>query len=274
MSIVLPALLLMGGHESATSAGFNTNIIGNLHYWASQPRIVLVYLGKLLFPASLLIDYGWDAEQSVFAGTLIALAIAAVCGSVWWRAGRISMAPFAIPWFFISLTPVLIVPLADLLAEHRLYLASLGISLLVVSMLFAVSERCLEKRSHARRAVIVVVVVLSVLLGLRTWLRNKDYADPEILWRQVVDSRPLNVRGYLGLGSACAKKGNYQEAEADLRMGVAVYRALESGFLKNASRTDYAYICSNLASILAMQNRDAEAAEFAGEARKNASEIR
>lgn len=274
MSVILPSLLLLQEHESATSAGFATDVVGTLQYWASQPRIIIMYVGKLLFPRSLLIDYGYDVERSLLVTSVLGLLVAAVSVFSWIMACKGSLVRFALPWIFICLAPVIIVPLSDLFAEHRLYLASIGVSVLVTSILFVLSERYAGGAGSARRACCIMAVVLIASLGCRTWLRNRDYADPEVLWQQVVQSRPLNLRGYLGVGAARARRQDYLGAEASLRMGIDIYNGLSSGFLKKSARTDYAYACWNLASVLAVQGRDSEAAMYSAEAKLNASEIR
>ena len=105
-------------------------------------------------------------------------------------------------------------------------------------------------------------------------MRNSDYSDPAVLWRQVVQQNPSNVRGYLGMGSIAAARGDMVSAEGDFRMGVKVYEQLKGSFLKESHRTDYGYACRNLGEILRARGLDAEASVYLLKADKAISDFR
>lgn len=256
-TLLFPAVLLTGSHESVTSAGFTMNILSPSEYLAFQPRALVLYLGVFVWPAHLLIDYGYDLEAALLPVVFFLLLLALITRYVW-RAG--GFARTGILWFYLAMAPVIFVPLADLFAEHRLYIPSVGLSMIAAECICVLFQKTdalrLKSRRPLRMCLSFLVVILFGALGLRTWYRNADYCDPLVLWRQVVDRRPENVRGYLGVGAAMARRGMISESEQIFRQGVEIYKKLDSEFLKESFRTDYAYLCMNTAVILKARGED------------------
>ena len=200
----------------------------------------------------------------ILAGTLLVIRCS--------RRGGVSRVGLA--WFYVSLAPVMLVPLADLFAEHRLYIAAAGFALVLVAGLL---EGCRRIAGADRRVSVLFLLAAAILgsvLAWRTRGRNYDYRDELVLWSQVAEYRPGNVRGHLGVGSSLAGRGELSEAERSFRMAVQVYRGLDSPFLKKSFRTDYAYACRNLAVLLEARGAREESAEFMAEASQNAAQFR
>jgi hypothetical protein len=276
LTLAVPAFILSGHHESATSAGFSTGILSFWQYLAFQPKALLFSVWKLLWPSRLVIDYGFDLAHEwtvVFAAITMVVLLAATV----WRAGRCGgPAHLGLAWFFIAAAPMLLVPLVDLFTEHRTYIPSIGAALILGSVLVE-ARAMLSKHCGARVGLIAcscVIVLVGCSLGARTYMRNSDYSDPAVLWRQVVEQNPSNVRGYLGMGSMAAARGDMVSAEGDFRMGVKVYEQLKGSFLKESHRTDYGYACRNLGEILLARGLDAEASVYLLKADKAISDFR
>jgi hypothetical protein len=272
-SLLVPAMLLWQANESTTSAGFSMPIVTFGQYLLFQPRAIAVYIAKLVWPSTLLIDYGYDLDPwtvslgfaaLIVAGTALAVRIS--------RRGGVSR--LGVAWFYIALAPVMLVPLADLFAEHRLYLASAGFAVVLVSALLEGCRRATRDDWRAAVLFLAAVSTLAAMLALRAVSRNADYRDELVLWGQVAEQRPGNIRGHLGVGSSLAGRGDFRQAERSFRMAILVYKGLESRFLKESFRTDYAYACRNLAVLLAANGAQEESSAFMTEAMNNASEFR
>lgn len=273
-SLLIPVCLLSGSHESVTSAGFGISFLGFNQYLAFQPRAIIAYVVKLLWPCSLVIDYGADVEHEVVPVLLFSVLLCVGILTIWRVSRRSGVSRLGLCWFFVVLCPVLFVPLADLFAEHRLYLASAGAALLVCAGLLDVNRRLFSGKDKKCYTFMIVIGVLALALGARTWARNRDYRDPIILWQQVVDANSGNVRGHLGVGAELARRGDLRAAEGSFRLAIAAYRTCTCEFLKESFRTDYAYACRNLGMVLRAQGQEDEALLFLDEAGKNASEFR
>lgn len=271
-TLTLPLFLLTGAHESTTSAGFSMQFISPLEYVAFQPRAILLYLFKYIWPRRLLIDYGYDVEHS-WGVVALFLAVLLIMTYAGWRYGGIMRLGMCL--FYAAMMPVIFVPLADLFAEHRLYVPSTGLAMLAAYGI-AYGVKKLEGAGRAGNVRLCALATVGVicLLGFWTWLRNSDYSDAGRLWRQVVEERPGNIRGYLGLGAELAREGRMSEAEDLFRLGVDVYDQLDSRFLRESFRTDYGYLCFNMAVLLKARGKDRESLIFEEEANRQVMEFK
>ena len=104
-------------------------------------RILVHYLNLLVYPVNLNADYSLNAfplstslfEPAAFLSILLLMGVAFL---FLWLLGRDKLIAFGIIWFFVTLLPVShIFPHHELLAEHYLYLPSVGFCL-VAAVLF------------------------------------------------------------------------------------------------------------------------------------------
>lgn len=178
----------------------------------TSARIIVFYLKQLVLPVTLNADYSYDAfPVSTSVADIRGLLAAAVLAGVGYGLCRVlridRWAGFGGLWFFITLLPVSqIIPHHELVAEHFLYLPSVGFSLVAG---YAV-HRGLEGRYAAGVASIFVVIVL--LLGVRTVVRNRDWADELTLWTKTVQTAPRSARVRINLAQSLKAHERYQEA--------------------------------------------------------------
>jgi tetratricopeptide (TPR) repeat protein len=112
-----------------------------------------------------------------------------------------------------------IVPVVDLLMEHRLYLAAWGPFLAA-----AVAAERLASRgpTRARRAAAVAGVALVASLGVLTHRRNAVWESAIALWSDAAAKSPGKARPHLGLGNAYLARGMGDAALARYRAAMAV----------------------------------------------------
>jgi len=228
----------------------------------TQPRVVVRYLGLLALPIGQTVDHGVLPSRSLAEpATLLALAaLAALLGASAWLLSRDRprtpapsrwplawrAAGFGVAWFALLLLPSSLVPLADPLAEHRVYLASWGIFLGAV----ALAEAALEGRlkGPARGA---LAAGLLALLGLLTWHRAGAWETRVSLWSAAVEVTPERARPHQNLGYAWLVRGEHERAVAEFRAALA---AGPDPLLQ-------AEILRNLGSALAQLGRHGEAGQ-------------
>ncbi|MGH7369800.1 MAG: tetratricopeptide repeat protein [Candidatus Methylomirabilaceae bacterium] len=177
----------------------------------TSARIMVHYAKQMTFPLTLNADsYGAFAVSRSMTDPRGLVAFLGLAG-IWYglfrllRADRWSV--FGGVWFFLTLLPVSqIVPHQELVAEHFLYLPSVGFCLMVSLLV----ERALATR--AAPAVVGLVSVVLVLLGIRTVLRNRDWKDELTLWTKAVQVAPHSYWGHQRLGDAHKALGRYEEA--------------------------------------------------------------
>lgn len=181
------------------------------------------YLTLLLWPVTLNADYSFNAFP--VPGTLldrrVLMAIAVVGGSWWaiWRnlASR-RWAAFGGLWVFLTLLPVAqIIPHHEIVAEHYLYLPSIGFCLAAAMVVEALRERVRQ-----RRAVSAVFALVVLLLGFRTVIRTRDWKDDLTLWTKTVRTAPASARARRNLGRLYMIRGRRQEAAQEFREAIRI----------------------------------------------------
>ena len=168
---------------------------GRWGYFITEVKaFYLYYLKLLLFPINLNInpDYPYSLSLWQAIGFLI-LTLFLMIFSVK-SLKKLPLLFFSIFWMFITLSPTSsIVPLNDLVAEHRLYLPSLG-------FFIATSLAIVKPKRLSETVKTVLAVNLVIALSILTVQRNSVWNDETSLWEDAVKKSPLHVRSYLNVG--------------------------------------------------------------------------
>jgi len=186
----------------------------------SQGRILLHYLSLLALPlpGRLHVDYAYPPSTGPFTPvtTLPALlAVAGLVGLAVWSRRRAPLVALAIGWFLVALSIEQSVLPIDLVFEHRIYFAGIGLLLLAAAALVR-----LVRVPHA--GAWVVAAPLAALLVAGTWARNARWQDPALLYGDEAGNRPRAARGLLNVGATYRARGQLDEAERVLRRAVAL----------------------------------------------------
>jgi protein O-mannosyl-transferase len=208
------------------SAGFDIKDITAIQYFLTQPGVILHYLKLSIWPSSLCFDYLWPiakTPQTIFIPLLTISALFFIT-----LLGLIVMPRFAFIgiWFFLTLVPTSsIMPIADVAAEHRMYL-----SLISPIVLFIVGlHKLLAKIKYRTLIQSIIVLSIAIPLGWVTWSRNQVYHDALSLWSDTALKRPQNYRAHTNLGRALQDNGRVDEAithyEQALRINPSYYIA-------------------------------------------------
>jgi tetratricopeptide (TPR) repeat protein len=181
------------------------------------------YLTLLLWPVTLNADYSFNAfpVSSTLADSRVLIAIAVVGGS-WWAIWRLlashRWAAFGGLWFFVTLLPVAqIIPHREIVAEHFLYLPSIGFCLAAAMLVEGLFERVGQ-----RLAVSAVFALVVLLLGFRTVIRIRDWKDDLTLWTKTVQTAPASARARRNLGRLYMIRGRRQEAAQEFREALRI----------------------------------------------------
>jgi len=108
--------------------------------------------------------------------------------------------------FLILLAPTSsFIPLIDPLAEHRLYLPIVGLTLVLLEFL-------LRARISQKQMAAICTAILAVCCVL-TYTRNQLWGDDVLLWRDAVEKAPDRERPYSNLAAAYIVQHRCDEAE-------------------------------------------------------------
>ena len=186
-------------------------------YFISQFWVVLRYIGLLAFPAKLALDHGTIPATSVFTGFVLLpfAGIFLIIGSAIWLKNRFPVYSFTVLWFFITLSiESSIIPIADLMVEHRLYLPSIGFFLLLVSGGFSMTKG---------RVIILPVILFLGLSGIYsrlTWDRNQIWQDAFTMWDDNIQKVPMNPRPYSSRGIEYSVRGETEKGFTDFNRAI------------------------------------------------------
>ena len=148
--------------------------------------------------------------RAIFAvGWLAALVI------LGWRVStRSRVVAFGGAWFLAMLAPPALLVLLNVgepMAEHRLYVPSIGAIMACAAPVGALWER-LKGWRLARPALAAAMILLVALLGRRTIARNDVWSDPVRLWKESAERAPDMWWPQHMLGEALQQRGRCEEA--------------------------------------------------------------
>jgi len=108
---------------------------------------------------------------------------------------------FGIFWFFITLSvESSIIPITDVIYEHRLYLPSSGAFLAVIVFLFLLFEKKMGRRHLTIAGIKIAITLTALVFTTATFTRNSTWRTIIGLWGDVVAKSPNNPRGHNNLG--------------------------------------------------------------------------
>jgi Flp pilus assembly protein TadD len=237
---------MIGSQERGGTAGFSLPI----PWWAyalRQFQSVLEYLRLIVWPHPLIFDaftYNSVAEISENLWEVIpsALVIVPLLAATAWAVWKRPALGFLGAWFFVILTPSSsVVPVTDLVWEHRVYLS---LAAPVVLGLAGLME--LERKWRWHRWIPVACLVL--FWGALSAWRNLDYRSAFALWSRNISRVPENAASHNNLGLSLLVLHRRAEAEAEFRETVRLNPSLIVGH-------------SNLGDLYLQEGRNAEAIE-------------
>lgn len=228
--VIIPVLVLAGGELSAGGTLRQARLdIPRAHYLLTQFPVIATYLRLLVLPVGQNIDYDYPVYTTPFTPPvfLSGLLLAGVLGAGLWLYRKNGegeakaadpawrLVAFGIVWFFLTLSVESgLVPLPDVIFEHRLYLPLLGPAIaLTVLLLLAAPRPALP---------LGIASVLIVILGVATWQRNQVWHSEVSLWEDTVRKSPGKVRPLYNYGSYLATAGRSEEAAQVLTRAVSL----------------------------------------------------
>ena len=189
------------------------------YYFLTQLKVMVTYVRLLFIPLNQNFYYDYPLSRSLFEMPVIFSCL--FLSSILWAGVRLfskyRLVSFGIFWFFITLLPESsIIPIRDVIFEHRLYLPMVGFSLFAASGSYYLFK---EKRI---RAMVVVLSLLVICYSILSYQRNKVWKDEITLWEDVVRKSPHNAKVYVNRGNAYANKDNFNQAFADYSKAIEI----------------------------------------------------
>ena len=239
-------------------------------YLMTQLRVIVTYLRLLVWPADQNLDYDYPVYQSFFHLPVIGsfgllLLLSGVAGALLYRAvhaapgadsGPSRIIAFGLLWFFITLAvESSLIPLLDVIFEHRLYLPSVGFVLAVVATVFGLGLKV--PSPWVRTAGIVVLAGASLIFSVLTYQRNLVWQSSVALWQDVVNKSPHKIRGHNNLGNAYLSAGQADLAIEQFQIALS----LKPDLLRPDHQAYFGEVHYNLARASRSRGLDQQALE-------------
>lgn len=187
-----------------------TNEITRHDYLITQFRVIVTYIRILFVPLNQTIDHHFKVynnvfEPAVFASLTLILLLLCLAGYLLKisrnRGSYLRLVAFGIFWFFITLSiESSIIPIIDVMFEHRLYLPSIGVVIAVVAMFAFVCDKPGLSRLCSRKYASCILAAVVVALSCTAYLRNNVWRSELSLWSDAIAKKPFNPRAYNMVG--------------------------------------------------------------------------
>jgi hypothetical protein len=219
---------------SALAVVVRVAVLGMIEHGRLEPqwRLVLVeldvvrrYLTMMVAPAGQAIFHAVDPVDSLIDPRAMAgLAVVALVVSFAWGLRRVQgVASLGLLWFLLVLVPsagLVVLDRAEPMAEHRTYLAGMGLFLAAGTAADWLAQRASRRSWPIRWAYGAAFTWALVILAGQTVVRNAIWGDPVALWREASSRAPHHWLPYVPLGEALHAAGRHGEAATALSTAV------------------------------------------------------
>ncbi len=221
-------------------------------------KVIFIYLQLLLYPVNLHVERRLMPPQSFldysFILPLLGLAVIIYLMFLTYKRSRITF--FFTGWFFVLLLPMLnIIKLDTLIAEHWVYLASIGFFVLVISGL--------KNLTKSEVSFYSILFLLLIFYSSFTIKRNIEWGDKVKFCRHTLDAAPNSFRANYLLGQILLDEGLNSQAAVQFQKVLALrpndsdsYNSLGVAYIRN-QQLEEARKCFSRATELDPLNFDA-----------------
>ncbi len=203
-----------------------TTSISRTAYLATQMSVLWIYISLFFWSESSHIDYDnkilmvnsffSDNENYQFIARLMdsepifaLIGHLLLLGLAIYSLRRFALVSFAILFYYLAhIIESSILPIRDVIFEHRTYLPNLGLAMLSGWLLVVQLPRWLTLKK-----VIAFTIILLLFLGSTTWSRNQMWRNPVELWQHNVEQSPNKQRGWIILGKHLIIKGKQEQRQ-------------------------------------------------------------
>ena len=202
---LIPFVLKLKIFEPLQPTEAMKDIITPYNYLLTQLRVIVTYIRLLILPANQVLDYDYNISRSFFEiktlFSLLLLISLIITAIILFKKYRIIS--FGIFWFFLTLLiESSIIPINDIIFEHRVYLPSFGFFITLTGTCYYVFWN--KFRIFGLSFIILIVLINSYL----TYQRNEIWKDDLSLWSDNVRKSPGSCRAINNRGQAKSFAGD------------------------------------------------------------------
>jgi Flp pilus assembly protein TadD len=222
--------------------------MSRFYYLITQIRVVTTYIRLLFLPIHQNFDYDYPIYHSLFELPVLLsfVFLVALIGTgvyLLYRSGQAGkpesrqaaehkggdgfhyslfatqnfrFIAFGIFWFFVTLSiESSVIPIIDVIFEHRVYLPSIGLFMSITGGIY-LSAHKLRLEKVTIYALVLIVLIFSGL----TYARNAVWKSKITLWEDVTRKSPYKARPHNNLGMFYSEAGREDKALAEFETAV------------------------------------------------------
>lgn len=222
LQALVPMVLFVGSVYfviSQQSESFTPGTASRWDYLLTQPFVILHYFISFFYPYLLSADTDWRLIPVTDWRFYVGLVFVAIMAFVVFKTAfkkHLRPIAFGILWFFVALAPTSsLIPLSEVLNDHRMMFPFVGLLISVVWSLKLVFEKYEEKIMASMLIKNLIVLAITILLSAHMMAVIKRVAvwdNGESLWYDVTIKSPKNGRGLMNYGLKKMNQGNYEMA--------------------------------------------------------------
>jgi tetratricopeptide (TPR) repeat protein len=226
--LIIPMSIIgFSGHAGHLADSMNkaTNLFSNLsrlEYLFTEFRVIVTYLRLLILPVNQNLDYDYQEYHTFFDPAVLSsfLLLSLMVGAGLFliirfrnRFPHTRLIAFGVFWFFITLSvESSVIPIVDVIFEHRLYLPSAGFIIAVITTIFWMVSSYKSRWNNIEYVAVTTLTTITLVFSLAAFSRNLVWQDYISLWEDVVKKSPQKARAYYTLGDAYQQKKQTQKA--------------------------------------------------------------
>ncbi|MBF0316597.1 MAG: tetratricopeptide repeat protein [Nitrospirae bacterium] len=200
--------------------------ISRWDYLFTQFRVIVTYTRLLILPVNQNIDYDYPIYRSFFDPSVLLSFVfisSIIAGALLlYRLSKKSenhynpylrLISFAVLWFFVTLSvESSVVPIADVIFEHRLYLPSVGAFIAMITTTTLVLNSVTIRRPELKKFILPLALLTLTVLTIATYSRNSVWQNNFTLWSDAARKSPSKPRPNLQLAELYTDMGYIDDA--------------------------------------------------------------
>jgi len=225
----------VGGIDELTKVAGSADV-PRWDYLNTQFRVIVTYIRLLFFPVNQNLDYDYPIYRTFFTLPVF-LSFFVLLGVLCWgiyllyrsyksdKANRFwfRLSAFGIFWFFVTLSvESSIIPIMDVINEHRLYLPSIGYFMAIMSGIVFIHVTLADRIKAVAKVFMPVMILIVISLSLTAYTRNFAWSGKVTLWEDAVKKSPLKIRPHYNLGEAYQEQGRLDDAVREYQTAISL----------------------------------------------------
>lgn len=238
--LIIPLTLLF---PDAASSGVDEKIrraqldellnFSRYEYLLTQFRVITTYVRLTLLPVgqNLLYDYRISRsilDPAVIASFMFLLSLFVSAVYVFFRSRRAGnvygiLAAGGVLWFFVTLSiESSVIPIRDVIFEHRLYLPLAGAALTISGVFLFIVDLSRRRLASGSKAFAVIALAIIAALGAAAYSRNMLWKEPVKLYEDIVAKSPNRASVHFDLGKIYRDAGRGDDAAREYKKAIAL----------------------------------------------------